>query len=77
MTTASLLLALDSEQRAAVTAPADAVIVLEIADTSITGQGALIAAIRDTAPGETITIIVERNKERVELTATLVARPQE
>lgn len=52
-------------------------IVLEIDDTTITGQGALIAAIRDTAPGETITIVVERNKEKVELKATLEARPQE
>ena len=51
-------------------------VVLEINGTTITGQGALIGIIRDSAPGEKVSIVVERDGERKTLEATLVARPQ-
>jgi S1-C subfamily serine protease len=51
-------------------------IILEINGQTITGQGALIGIIRDSAPGDKVTITVERNGKRLELNATLVARPQ-
>ena len=52
-------------------------IVLQVNGQPITGQGALIGIIRDSAPGEKVEIDVERGSERVTLTATLVARPSE
>jgi putative serine protease PepD len=52
-------------------------IVLEINDQAITGQGALIAIVRDSAPGDVIKIKVERGGVAKDLTATLVARPKE
>lgn len=52
-------------------------IILEINDQTITGQGALIGIIRDTAPGEKVSIVVERAGRRLTLSATLVARPAE
>lgn len=51
-------------------------IILEINGQTITGQGALIGIIRDSAPGDEVTIAVERDGKRVELSATLVARPR-
>lgn len=51
-------------------------IILEIDGQTITGQGALIGIIRDSAPGDKVTIAVERDGKRIELSATLVARPQ-
>jgi putative serine protease PepD len=50
-------------------------IILEVNDQSISGQGALIAVIRDSAPGDEVEIVVERGDERLTLTATLAARP--
>lgn len=52
-------------------------IVLEVNGQSITGQGALIGIVRDSAPGDKIEIIVERGAKRVTVTATLIARPSE
>lgn len=52
-------------------------IVLQINGQSITGQGALIAIVRDSAPGDVIKIKVERGGVVEDLTATLVARPKE
>ena len=52
-------------------------IVLEINGQSITGQGALIAIVRDSAPGDVIKIKVERGGVAKNLTATLDARPNE
>lgn len=52
-------------------------IVLSINEQPIVGDEALVAIIRDSAPGETITIIVERDGKKVSLTATLVARTQD
>ena len=52
-------------------------IVLEINGRTITGPGALIAIIRDSAPGDVITIVVERDGKRTTLKATLIARPKE
>jgi putative serine protease PepD len=51
-------------------------IVLTVNNQPITGQGALIAIVRDAAPGDKLTIVVERANKKVTLTATLVARPQ-
>ena len=50
-------------------------IVLEVNDQTITGQGALIGVIRDSAPGEEVEMTVQRGEERLTLTATLAARP--
>ena len=52
-------------------------IVLSINDQPIIGDEALVAIIRDSAPGETITIVVERDGKKVTLTATLVARSED
>jgi S1-C subfamily serine protease len=52
-------------------------IVLTINEQPIVGDEALVAIIRDSAPGETITIVVERNGKQVTLNATLVARQQD
>lgn len=52
-------------------------IVLEINNQPITGDTSLVAIIRDSAPGEEIEIVVERDGSRRTLTATLTARPQE
>jgi S1-C subfamily serine protease len=52
-------------------------IVLEINGKAISGQGALIAVVRDSAPGDVIKIKVERDGAVKDLTATLVARPKE
>jgi putative serine protease PepD len=51
-------------------------IVLQINGQVITGQGALIAFVRDSAPGDVIKIKVERDGVTKDLTATLVARPK-
>ena len=50
-------------------------IVVDGDGTPIDGQGALIAAIRDRSPGDTVAIDVLRGGSRVTLTATLVERP--
>ncbi len=50
-------------------------IVVDVDGTPIDGQGALIAAIRDRSPGDTIAIEVLRGGSRLTLTATLVERP--
>ena len=52
-------------------------VVLQINGQAITGQGALIAIVRDSAPGEVIKITVERDGVAKDLSATLVARPKE
>jgi putative serine protease PepD len=52
-------------------------IVLQINGQAITGQGALIAIVRDSAPGDVIKITVERDGVAKDLSATLVARPKE
>jgi len=51
-------------------------LVLQINGQAITGQGALIAVVRDSAPGDVIKITVERDGISKTLTATLVARPK-
>lgn len=50
-------------------------IVVDVDGTPIDGQGALIAAIRDRSPGDTIEIEVLRGGSRLTLTATLTERP--
>lgn len=52
-------------------------IVLEINDQPITGDTSLVAIIRDSAPGEEIEIIVERDGVMRTLTATLTARERQ
>jgi S1-C subfamily serine protease len=52
-------------------------IVLQINGQAISGQGAVIAVVRDSAPGDVIKIKVERDGVARDLTATLVARPKE
>lgn len=49
-------------------------VILEVNDTPITGQGALIGVIRDSKPGDTVSMRVIRGKEELTLKATLVAR---
>jgi len=50
-------------------------VVLEVNNQPITGQGGLIAVIRDGAPGDEVDITVQRGPQRLTLTATLEARP--
>jgi putative serine protease PepD len=50
-------------------------IVLSVDGQPITGETSLVAIIRDFAPGERITITVERDGKKKDLVATLVARP--
>jgi putative serine protease PepD len=52
-------------------------IVLAVNGQPITGDTSLVAIIRDSAPGEKITITVERGGKKQDLIATLVARPKE
>ena len=52
-------------------------IVVSAGGTPVDGQGALVAAIRDQSPGDTIEIVVLRDGERLTLTATLIERPTE
>jgi putative serine protease PepD len=52
-------------------------IVLAVNDQLITGDTSLVAIIRDSAPGDKITITVERGGKKMDLVATLVARPKE
>ena len=52
-------------------------IVLAVDGEPVNGQAGLVAAIRDRNPGESIVIDLVRDDERVSVTATLVARPQE
>lgn len=50
-------------------------IVTAINGTTVTGQGSLIAVIRDSAPGDKVTLTIDRDGTKKTLTATLVARP--
>jgi S1-C subfamily serine protease len=43
----------------------------------ITGNTSLVAIIRDSAPGDRITITVERDGKKQDLIATLVARTKD
>jgi len=52
-------------------------IVVSAGGTPVDGQGALVAAIRDQSPGDTIEIVVLRDGGRLTLMATLVERPAE
>ncbi|MCU1390909.1 MAG: peptidase family protein [Ilumatobacteraceae bacterium] len=51
-------------------------VVTSVDGVEINGQGGLIAAIRDSAPGDKVTIDYSRNGKNLHGTATLVARPQ-
>ena len=50
-------------------------IVVAINGTTVTGQGSLIAVIRDAAPGDKVSLTIDRNGTKKTLSATLVARP--
>lgn len=52
-------------------------IVIAVDGEPVNGQAGLVAAIRDRNPGESISIDLVRDGERVSVTATLVARPKE
>jgi S1-C subfamily serine protease len=52
-------------------------VVIEADGSPVDGQPALVAAIRDKSPGDTIKIDVLRDGERITLTATLIERPTE
>lgn len=52
-------------------------IVVSAGGTPVDGQAALVAAIRDQSPGDTIEIQVLRNGDRLTLSATLIERPAE
>lgn len=51
-------------------------IVVAVDGTSISGAGDLIGTVRDLDPGSTIVVTIVRDGEQVELTATLVERPE-
>jgi putative serine protease PepD len=50
-------------------------VVIEADGSPVDGQPALVAAIRDKSPGDSIKIDVLRDGERITLTATLIERP--
>ena len=50
-------------------------IVVAINGTTVTGQGSLIAVIRDASPGDKVTLTIDRDGTKKTLVATLVARP--
>jgi len=52
-------------------------VVIEADGSPVDGQPALVAAIRDKSPGDTIKIDVLRDGERITLTAELIERPTE
>ena len=52
-------------------------IVLAVDGEPVNGQAGLVAAIRDRNPGDTIGIELVRDGERLTVSATLVARPQD
>lgn len=52
-------------------------IVLAVDGEPVNGQAGLVAAIRDRNPGDSVSIELVRNGERLTLTATLVARPRD
>jgi S1-C subfamily serine protease len=52
-------------------------IVLAVDGEPVNGQAGLVAAIRDREPGDSISIELVREGQRVTVTATLVARPRE
>ncbi|MBM3656925.1 MAG: PDZ domain-containing protein, partial [Actinobacteria bacterium] len=52
-------------------------IVLAVDGEPVNGQAGLVAAIRDRNPGDTIAVELVRDKARVTVSATLVARPRE
>ncbi len=52
-------------------------IVLAVNNQTITGDTSLVAIIRDSEPGDKITITVERGGKKMDLVATLVARPKQ
>lgn len=52
-------------------------IVLAVDGEPVNGQAGLVAAIRDRNPGDTISIDLVRDGERITVSATLVARPRE
>jgi len=52
-------------------------IVLAVDGEPVNGQAGLVAAIRDRNPGDTVSIDLVRDGERVAITATLVARPRD
>lgn len=49
-------------------------VVLEADGSRVNGSAGLIAAIRDAAPGDDVVIVVQRDDQRLEVTATLVER---
>lgn len=52
-------------------------IVLAVDDEPVNGQAGLVAAIRDRNPGDSISIDLVRDGNRISLSATLVSRPKE
>ena len=52
-------------------------VVIQADGSPVDGQPALVAAIRDKSPGDTIKIDVLRDGERITLTAKLIERPTE
>ncbi len=52
-------------------------VVLAVDGEPVNGQAGLVAAIRDRSPGDTISIDLVRDGERVSVSATLVARPRD
>ena len=51
-------------------------VVTEVNGVEINGQAGLIAAIRDSSPGDTVTVNYSRDGKAMSATATLVARPK-
>ncbi|MEO7398808.1 MAG: PDZ domain-containing protein, partial [Ilumatobacteraceae bacterium] len=50
-------------------------IVIEVDGQTIYGSGGVIGAIRDNEPGDEVTVVVERDGERMSFDVTLIERP--
>jgi putative serine protease PepD len=49
-------------------------VIVQVDESTISGDAALVAAVRDHSPGDEVSIVVLRNGEPVELTVTLAGR---
>ena len=49
-------------------------VIVQVDESTITGDAALVAAVRDHSPGDEVSFVLLRDGERVSLTVTLVSR---
>ena len=49
-------------------------VIVQVDESTITGDAALVAAVRDHSPGDEVSFVLLRDGERISLTVTLVGR---